>query len=80
MHRPGYTHELNQCYFGGALSPAFLGRLANLPHDRGDVRAFIDRAFWLMVAGAVSPTDLSELQGDVLGSLVARIQRDDVLR
>lgn len=68
-----YAHDLSARYFDGELSPEFLHHLAKLPIARPDVRAFLDRACRLMVAGGFRARDLSEVQAELLGSLVARI-------
>ena len=68
-----YVQRLNRRYFSEGLPPEFLRGLEHLPLNRADVRGFIERAFALMVAGEFAPRDLSSLQGEILGSLVARI-------
>lgn len=73
MSGTAYVEELNRSFFGGRLSPAFSERLAVLPVERADVRAFIERMCRLMTVAGLGPTDLSPLQGEVLGALLARL-------
>ncbi len=68
-----YVAQLNDRYFAGQLSPAFLEALADLPADRADVRAVVERMFRLMRQGCFEASDLSRFQGEVVGSLLARI-------
>jgi SAM-dependent methyltransferase len=70
---PGFTDRMNREYFDGGLSPAFLRGLASLPTERDDVKAFIDRMFRFMGQAEMTAHDLSELQGDIVGTLLARI-------
>ena len=73
MNTNRYIAELNQDFFDGKLPPAFVEGLAELPVDRDDVRAYMERTFRLMQEGGFHADDLSKLQGEVLGSLIARI-------
>ncbi len=73
MSDPGFTDRMNREYFDGALSPAFLRGLSSLPTEREDVKAFIDRMFRFMGQAEMTAHDLSELQGDIVGTLLARI-------
>lgn len=73
MAESDYVAQLNDRYFAGQLSPAFLEGLAHLPADRVDVRAFVERMFRLMRRGCFEASDLSQFQGEVVGSLLARI-------
>ena len=73
MSEPAFVRRMNQEYFDGALSPAFLGGLASLPTEREDVKVFIERMFRFMDSAAMTAQDLSELQGGILGTLLARI-------
>jgi hypothetical protein len=65
--------QMNDLYFAGQLSPAFLERLANVPADRADVRTIVDRLFRMMRRGGFGAADLSPSQGAFLGSMVARV-------
>ncbi len=73
MSEPAFIHRMNQEHFDGALSPAFLRGLAELPTEREDVKVFIERMFRFMDSAAMTAQDLSELQGGILGTLLARI-------
>src|SRR5678815_2211904 len=76
MSGAAYVDQLNRSYFAGGLSPAFSERLAALPVERADVRAFIERMCRLMAIAGLGPMDLSPLQGEVLGALLARLLPD----
>jgi hypothetical protein len=76
MSGAAYVEQLNQSFFAGGLSPAFSERLAALPVERADVRAFLTRMCRLMTTARLGPTDLSPLQGDVLGALLSRLLPD----
>lgn len=65
--------RMNARYFAGQLSPAFLEKLAQLPPDRADVLAVVDRLFRMMCRGGFGAADLSPSQGAFLGSMVARV-------
>ena len=65
--------RMNDHYFAGQLSPAFLGKLASLPEDRADVHAIVDRLFRMMRRGGFGAADLSPSHGAFLGSMVARV-------
>ena len=73
MRTQKFIQALNDQYFDGHLSPGFVSQLSDLPADRPDVHAFIERMFHFMRAGGHPPTDLSSLHGEILGSLLARI-------
>lgn len=72
MPNSDYVTELNDKYFAGQLSPAFLGKLADLSPDPA-VRAVVDRLFRMMRRGGYEASDLSPSQGAFLGSMVARV-------
>jgi hypothetical protein len=76
MSGAAYVDHLNHSFFSGGLSPDVAERLAALPVDRADVRAFIERMCRLMARAGLGPTDLSPLQGDVLGVLLSRLLPD----
>lgn len=73
MNTPDFILRLNQQYFDGELSSGFQHELAKLPLEREDVLEFIERMFVLMNKGGHPAHDLSCLQGNILGSLIARI-------
>ncbi len=73
MNGPQFISQLNDQYFSGQLSDCFRNELAKLPLDRRDVLEFIERMFALMNKGGHPARDLSCLQGNILGSLIARI-------
>ena len=73
MGTADFIADLNNRYFDGKLSKSFQERLSEMPVDRPDVFAFIERMFGFMKKGGVEPTDLSAMQGEILGSLLARI-------
>jgi len=73
MSDAGFLDRLNDEYFEGALAPLVLERLAALPVERADVRAFVERAFTLMRQAGLPATDVSPFQGELLGSLIARL-------
>lgn len=64
---------MNDRYFAGRLSPAFLQELANLPADRDDVREIVDRLFRMMLRGGFGAADLSPSHGAFLGTMVAKV-------
>lgn len=68
-----YVTQLNERYFAGRLSPAFLEKLADLPPDRADVRAIVERLFRMMRRGGFDASDLAPSQGAFLGSMVAKV-------
>ena len=68
-----YVTQLNDRHFAGQLSPAFLEKLADLPADRADVRAIVERLFRMMRRGGFDASDLSPSQGAFLGSMVAKV-------
>ncbi len=73
MNTTKFITDLNNRYFEGNLSQEFQSRLSELPVDRPDVFAFVERMFSFMKRGGAQPTDLSVMQGEILGSLLARI-------
>lgn len=73
MSGDGFVDHINQKYFGGGLSPAFLEGIRQFPTEREDVRAFIERMCVFAAQAGLRPSDFSALQGDVLGTLIARI-------
>lgn len=68
-----YVTELNDRHFAGRLSPAVLEKLADLPAQRADVRAVVERLFRMMRRGGFDAADLSPSQGAFLGSMVAKV-------
>jgi hypothetical protein len=68
-----FVDRMNREHFDGCLSPGFLEGLRELPTERDDVKAFVDRMFRFMDQADMSGRDLSTLQGEILGSLLARI-------
>lgn len=68
-----YADQLNATYFDGGLARGVVDRLAELPVERGDVRAFIERMFREMRRSAFPATEVSVLQADVLASLLSRL-------
>jgi hypothetical protein len=73
MSDRAYVDRLNQSYFDGRLSAAVVEHLSALPVARADVRAFVERMFRTMTESGFGATDVSVLQGLVLGSLLARL-------
>jgi hypothetical protein len=73
MSTQSFIADLDRRYFNGTLSEDFRNRLNELPVDRPDVLAFIERMFVFMKRGGAEATDLSGMQGEILGSLLARI-------
>ena len=71
-HR-AYVNGLNQSFFSGRLSPAVVESLSALPVARDDVRAFVERMFRTMTGSGFDASDVSVLQGQILGSLLARL-------
>lgn len=68
-----YVDGLNQSFFSGRLSPAVVESLSALPVARDDVRAFVERMFRTMTGSGFDASDVSVLQGQILGSLLARL-------
>ncbi|HEX5071037.1 MAG TPA: hypothetical protein VFV78_12550 [Vicinamibacterales bacterium] len=68
-----FLEQLNAEFFNGALAPLVLERLRALPVERADARGFVERAFRLMHQAGLPATDVSPFQGDLLGSLIARL-------
>lgn len=73
MTTSDFIQDLNTRYFEGQLSSEFTTQLEQLPIDRPDVFAFVERMFRLMQKGGVPATDLSTMTGQILGTLLARI-------
>lgn len=73
MSDPDFIDRMNREYFDGRLSRGFLEGVAPLPTERGDVKAFIERMFGFMARAEMTARDLSAFQGQILGSLLARI-------
>ena len=73
MSTADFIADLNERYFSGKLSPEFQASLGELPVNRPDVFAFIERMFTFMKRGGMPPTDLSAMHGEILGTLLARI-------
>lgn len=68
-----FVNDLNNDFFNGALSPAFTEQLLQLPIDRPDVFAMVQRMFGTMKKANFPAQDLSVMVGEVLGTLLARI-------
>lgn len=68
-----FAEGLNGTYFDGKLSTEVVDRLCDLPIDREDARAFVERVFRFMQAGRYPAHDVSPFQAAMLGSLVARL-------
>ncbi|MHC4304652.1 MAG: class I SAM-dependent methyltransferase [Planctomycetota bacterium] len=73
MPHEAYVIELFDRHLGCLPSPACVAALAELPVERAEVRAFVERMFRLMRRGRFSSNDLSILQCEVVGSLLSRI-------
>ncbi len=73
MPDDGFIDGINRDFFGGGLSPAFLEGIRQFPTERSDVRALIERMCDFASQAGLRADDLSALQGDVLGTLMARI-------
>ena len=73
MNTNEFVNELNARYFNGELSPQFQEKLRLLPMDRPDVFAFVERMFAYMKGSGLPARDVSLLQADIFGSLLARI-------
>ncbi len=68
-----FIDDLNIRFFNGELSNEFINELQQLPVDRPDVFAFVERMFKFMNQAKVPATDLSTMTGEILGTLLARI-------
>ena len=68
-----FVAQLNDGFFKGALAPQVLERLRALPVERADARGFVERSFALMSTAGLPAADVSPFQGDLLGSLIARL-------
>ncbi len=73
MNTSEFVKDLNVQYFNGELSAKFQAKLEQLPIDRPDVFAFIQRMFGWMSSTGTSAKDMSLLQADILGTLLARL-------
>jgi hypothetical protein len=73
MSDNGFVDRINNEYFDGGLSPAFLDGIRQFPTERQDVQAFIERMCGFADQAGLRASDFSALQGDVLGTLMARI-------
>jgi hypothetical protein len=73
MRSADFLEQLNDEYFNGALAPLVLERLRALPVERADARGFVERSFRLMHQAGLPATDVSPFQGDLFGSLIARL-------
>jgi hypothetical protein len=73
MHGLEFAARLNTQYFGGRLAPAVIDRLALLPMDRDDTRAFVERMCRSMCAAGSPATDFSVLQAEILAALISRL-------
>lgn len=68
-----FVNELNGRYFNGELSVQFQDKLQQLPIDRPDVFDFVQRMFSYMHSSGMPAKDLTLLQADIMGTLLARI-------
>jgi len=68
-----FVKDLNHKYFNGELSSEFQDKLQQLPIDRPDVFAFIERMFGFITQSGIPAKDLSLLHAEILGTLLARI-------
>ncbi len=73
METQEFVNDLNDRFFNGELSKLFLEKLEQLPVDRPDVFAFIERMFAYIHATGIPARDMSLMQADILGSLLSRI-------
>jgi len=73
MNTVEFVENLNNRFFNGELSSQFQGYLQNLPIDRPDVFAFVERMFSFINKNGMPARDLSLLQANVLGTLLARL-------
>ena len=73
MNTIEFVKDLNNRFFQGELSTQFLDKLQQLPIDRPDVFAFVQRMFGFMSSAGIPAKDMSVLIGEILGTLLARI-------
>jgi hypothetical protein len=73
MNTNEFVNELNEKYFNGELSVQFQEKVQQLPINRPDVFAFVQRMFAYMHSSGMPAKDLSLMQADILGTLLARI-------
>ena len=73
MNTGEFVKDLNNRFFKGELSTQFQDKLQQLPIDRPDVFAFVERMFGFMNSNGMPAKDLSLGQADILGTLLARI-------
>jgi len=76
MSRPEIINTWNDRYFNGRLPDRYLEALADLPMNREDVLAFLERSFGLMHRGGFEATDLTQFQFVVYGALMAPLLPD----
>lgn len=68
-----WLEGLNAQYFQGRLSPAVLGLLGVLEHERAEVQAFVERMFALMRVARIDGTDFPLLLAFVTGHLIPKV-------
>jgi hypothetical protein len=73
MTHTDFIDRMNHEYFDGALAPAVLAPLRALPVEREDARGFVERTCRLMRQAGLPAADVSPFQGELLGSLIARL-------
>jgi SAM-dependent methyltransferase len=73
MNTREFVNDLNNRFFNGELSEPFQDKLSQLPIDRPDVFAFVERMFSLIRSNGMPAKDLSLQHAEVLGTLLARI-------
>ncbi|MBI1782017.1 MAG: hypothetical protein HYR66_11710, partial [Sphingobacteriales bacterium] len=73
MNTHEFINKLNNRYFNGELSVPFCEQMGQLPMDRPDVFAFVQRMFAFMKSSGLPAKDVSLLQADVISTLLARI-------
>ncbi len=65
--------EWNRLFFDGRLSSVVLGHLKNVPNERSEVRAFVERVMRRMHEAGIEATDFSELQAWQMGVITPRV-------
>lgn len=73
MNTNAFVQDLNDRFFKGELSEPFQEKLRQLPMDRPDVYAFIERIFGFAHLNGSPAKDLSLQQATTMGTLLARI-------
>lgn len=68
-----FVENLNHRFFNGELSSQFQEHLQQLPIDRPDVFAFVERMFNFINKTGMPARDLSLLHANILGTLLARL-------